>query len=201
MLLNFFDKITGFYSRKWLIGRRLVLDFSTSRERRVSVIELPADSFHIELRTVAGVHELLMSANGSQEVLATFDDELDAELAMKKMKVGMLRPFKKVVLACLGLLIIFFTFDVATATRGGRSPQNSVSTGKNSQNSGGLTQEQLAQILRERANGNAQSSISGPAGIPANSVQAPSVSAPALATDSTVGSPEAQAAIKLLKGK
>lgn len=201
MLLNVFDKITGFYSRKWLIGRRLVLDFSTSRERRVSVIELPVDSFHIELRTVAGVHELLMSANGSQQVLATFDDEVDAELAMKKMKVGMLRPFKKAVLACLGLLIIFFAFDVATASRGGRSSQNSVTTGKSSQIPGGLTQEQLAQILRERATGGAQSSISGPAGIPGNSAQGPSANIPAQSADSAVGSPEAQAAIKLLKGK
>jgi hypothetical protein len=202
MLLNVFDKITGFYSRKWLIGRRLIIDFSTSRERRVSVIELPVATFHIELRKVDGAHELLMSANGSQQVLASFDDEFEAEQAMKRMKVGILRPFKKAVLACLGVLIIFFAFDVATAPRGGRSVQVNGATTRNSQNPGGLTQDQVSQLLRERGSGKAQSSISGPAGIPSNPAQGPASSdMPAPATDTSVGSPEAQAAIKLLKGR
>jgi len=146
-----------------------------------------------------------MSANGSQQVLASFDDEFEAEQAMKRMKVGILRPFKKAVLACLGVLIIFFAFDVATAPRGGRSGQVNGATPRNSQNPGGLTQDQVSQLLRERGSGKAQSSISGPASNPSNPsnpAQGPASSGmPAPATDTSVGSPEAQAAIKLLKGR
>lgn len=191
MLLDLTDKIAGFFTRRMLIGRRMVVDFSSAKEKRVSVIVVPEGTFSFALSKKGDLHEIQLVSDAGTEVLATYDDSEEADYALKKLKVAMVRPLKRVVLACLGVIIVIFAFDLMTAPKAARQP-NVRQNGPTSYNSGsGLSPEQLA-ALRERSTANA-------AGMPPAPALSPQ---PAIADGaSSTSSPEAQAAISLLRGK
>lgn len=193
MLIDLLDRVTGRVSRKWLIGRRMVLDLSESNESRVAVVELPLGTFSFDVRDSDGKSELVLMSEAGSHVVATYSSRALAIKASKRIKFAMTRPLKRVVWACLGVLIVFFTFDVATTPRSAR-----VAAGRSAAAStplpAGLTQEQLGALLRQR-----QGPATGVA--PPAAGVAPVVAGVPGPESEQQGSPEAQAAIRLLRGK
>lgn len=190
MLVSFFDALTGVFSKRLLMGRRLVLDFTSAKEQRVSVLKLPEGSFSFDLRARDdGMFALEMRSSDSSVVtLATYDDLDLAEKTMKKLKMGILKPFTKIVLAFLGLLIIILASDLASVPRSSRVPRAAASAPAAAPSS--LPPEQLNAIRERLANSATQQ---GPG--------AAAIAVPKEAGSPTESSPEAQAAINLLKGK
>lgn len=188
MLIDLWDQVAGRLSRKWLMGRRFVIDFRDANERRIAVVELPEGSFSFDLRTAGDVTELVMVSDMGQRVLATFKDFAAAERSAKRVRIAMVRPFKKIVFAALGVLIVIFAFDLATTPRAMRTARPTMGQG--------ATQEQMSAELRSRM-------MPTPAGAAANANAGQPTSAvvkPESFVDAQ-SSPEAQAAIRMLKGK
>lgn len=191
MLIDLMDRCAGRLSRRWLVGRRFVIDFRESNERRVAVIELPEGDFSFDLRKNGEVTELALNTGKGVKVLATFNEDETAEQAAKRVRLAMVRPFRRVVLACVGILIVMVTFDVALTPRAARMasapPLSRAGAGS------GLSQEQInGMILRDRSAG-------APIPNPASAV-APPAAAAEQAQAEAASSPQAQVAIQLLKG-
>lgn len=123
MLVSLFDKASGFFSRRWIMGRRVALDLSQATEPRIAVVKLPCEgSFHFAIKRLPGgaASALVLASISGEEVIAEFADPLAAAHALKKIKVGILRPFKKIVLAALGVIVIVMAFDLAAIPRSER---------------------------------------------------------------------------------
>lgn len=128
MLVSLFDKASGFFSRRCIMGRRVALDLSAAVEPRVAVVSLPLEGtfyFSVKKRLDSGLSSLVLSTKDGEELLAEFSDPAEAAHALKKIKVGMLRPFKRVVLGALGVIAIVVAFDLAALPRSERLPSSS----------------------------------------------------------------------------
>lgn len=198
MLMDLLDRVTARVSRKWLIGRRMVLDLTEANESRVAVIELPEGTFSFDIREEGGASELVLTSAAGTHVVATYSSRALAMTASKRIKFAMTRPLKRVVWACLGVLLVVFTLDVATAPKSARvAAARSAPT--QPQLPPGVTQEQLAAMLRQRmgpAPGADAASASAPRAAPG-----PGQGAAPDAQQERQGSPEAQAALRLLRGR
>jgi hypothetical protein len=202
MLIDLLDKLTSKISKRWLIGRRMVLDLSEANENRVAVVELPVGSFSFDIRQMDGKSELVLVSDAGVHIVATYADRALAVRASKRIKLAMTRPLKRAVWACIGVLIVIFTLDVLSSPKSARINPAGRASPSSSAPVGGLTQEQLSTLLRQRMgsqatpaqslDGSASSAASGiPVQPPAATVQEPD----------SQSSPEAQAALRLLKGK
>lgn len=176
MLVSLFDKASGVFSRRWIMGRRVVLDLSQATEPRIAVVKLPCDgSFHFAIKRISGgaASALVLVSRSGEEVLAEFADPLAAAHALKKIKVGILRPFKKIVLGALGVIVIVMAFDLAAMPRSER--------------------------LASAPQAGPSSARMGSLAIPGSAAQGFGAPPPAQAPRQS--SPEADAAIRMLGGK
>ena len=188
MLIDVWDQVAAKLSRKWLIGRRFVIDFRDASERRIAVVELPDGSFSFDLRVVGELTELVMMSDSGPRVLASFKDPVAAERSAKRIRMAVMRPLKKMIWTAIGVLMIVFILDLVTTPstmhagdRKGPIVRPSVS---------GAAQDQMSAELRARIAQNLEMGA-------ANTVAAPS----AEPVTEAQSSPEALAAIRLLKGK
>jgi hypothetical protein len=182
MLNSMFDQLSGALARRRFMPKRLILDLSEARERKIAVVELPRGSYSFGLRDADGGGATLTMEEGVGTVrdLATFDDPLAAREALRSLKVATLRPFRKIICAAAGVLFILFVCDAALSPRGFAPAQVA--------QQGGLGQPQAGSpaIYRGGAGLGAPSLTTGtPAGAPA----APQ------------SSPEVAEAIRMLKGQ
>lgn len=187
MLVSLLDHVSGIFSRRWLMGRRIVVDLGQAEERRVAVVALPKGSFSFGLRERGDMSELILAEEGQPErVLGTFADPLAGEHVLKKIKFGMVRPLRKIVWAAVGLFIVIAVSDVATTSkemRLGRAGQaDAGAQGSSRTGPLGLTPEQMSSLNRQ----------GGP-----RPVQGPAQSS----LPPRGSTPETDAAIKLLKGE
>ena len=194
MLDVLLSKITGLVSKKWLIGRRMVLDFTSSNEKRVSVIVLPEGSFSFDLKKMNNSYEIrLESVNGSL-VLASFDDQREAEKVIKALRFKLVRPLKKIVMACLGVMIVLFTLDLASVHRDNKMYQQSPRAMSSSLPNGlpvsNLNSTQIEALKEQMQRMNAPQSLGNA-----------SSEGKVKGSDASNSSPEAQAAMRLLEGK
>lgn len=178
MLIDFLDKLMGGVSRKWLIGRRFVIDLSEAQERRLAVVELPPGNFGFDLVTDAEFTRLVMTVDGETKTLGTFVDAAAARKCAKRIRWAIVRPLKKIFWTFFGVFFVMLTFDLLTTPKSVRVGQ-APSTSRLS--AGALTPEQMSSLARQ----------SGSAGVQV---------APSLEADAS-SSPAAQAAIRLLGGK
>ena len=176
MLTSMFDQLSGALARRRFMPKRLVLDLTDARERKVAVIELPRGSYAFALSLGEdGATRLTMEAGESSRVLGTFDDALAAKDALRVLKVATLRPFRKIILAAAGVLFLLFVCDAAMSPRGMPGPRQTAAAG----------------VAPSQA-------YRGAGGASAPSLTVPSAAAPASAAQS---SPEVAEAIRMLKGE
>lgn len=185
MLMDLIDSIIGRVSRKWLVGRRFVLDLSEATERRVAVVELPTGYFSFDLEVHDGATRLVLQQEGSARVLGTFSDPLAAQRCARRIRWAIVRPLRRVVLVFVAIFFIIFTFDLATSSRAARMPPPRAASAPT------LSPEQIS-AMRQASQGSQPTAVAAPA--------APIVLLPGTAAGEA-SSPEAQAAIKMLKGR
>ena len=197
MLDSILTKFTGIVSKKWLIGRRVVLDLTASKERRISVVVVPAEMFSFDLRETVGAFEIVMSSDSGLQVIASFEEEDEALKVLRSIKFSILRPFKKIVMASLGVIIVLFAFDLSVMHRD--TKMNTLSGRPNvgtSASQSGLSPAQIAALKEQFVKLNTQAASAAPV---QQVVGAPS-GVPEV-TPAQSSSPEAQAAMRLLQGK
>lgn len=184
MLMDLIDGLVGRVSRKWLVGRRFVLDLSDAVERRVAVVELPSGNFSFDLEAHEGTTRLVLQQDGASRVLGTFSELVAAQRCARRVRWAMVRPLRRIVLACVGFFFVILTFDVLTMPRAVSVP------GPRAAMAPSLSSEQLA-ALRQASQASQSASIGA----------GPVAATPPGESPSDGSTPEARAAIKLLKGR
>ena len=104
--MNAYQKVKGFFfggvKGRFLVGRRLVLDFPASKDAKVSMVALPdwrATHFSVEpSATEATAHALVLSGpEGQRFELAEFANRADAVAALGQVRRKFTRPYLTVI--------------------------------------------------------------------------------------------------------
>lgn len=195
MLGSFKSWLASTVHSRALIGRRLVINFPHSLDKRVGVVELPQGSSHffvIKPSAAEGdaTSSLMLVSGGQESLLGVFATREQAEAALGSVRRSFTRPLRKavkwlIVLMLYAMMVEWATTPTMVPRQGPMGPE--LSSGESARQLQMAQQAAARQALEQAAR----------AGAPASEAPPLTEAAPS----SGGAASETAAALRLLQGK